>query len=595
MQLLSTFRQVFAIMRADPSIAPELPVVRRLAIRAILWMMLTEFFLVLQVYPVKYFIDELSRPAPRVDRLLIIAGVLAVLYKTGAFFRNRMSQWRNSTQWRMWRVWWGYGMRRLLRLSSDFHTAHGTGEKESMVTKNIIKFEVMIDELVFDTIPVSLRIGFTTVLMFFIGVPFGMLSMLTMVAYYVVAMRSEKAITPQRNEYRVRIKEVERFGSEITANWRTIKEMGREEDFSDRNDQLLMDFWRDEVPRHKRYLKYFTRQDDVVTCSRALLYALIGVLALWSRRPELGTIVLATTWMERSYSNYSRYSEFQARLNEGLESLRELLDLICLPPTIQQPQDPQYPEKVQGHVVFDNISFRYPEAEECSIRSVSFEAKSSTATALVGPSGCGKSTLMALLQRMYDPNEGNILIDGIDLRSLDYSRYRREGLSIVSQDIQLFDTTILENIRMSKPDATDEEVVEAAKLAFAHKFIKKLDKGYHTMVGEDGVRLSGGQKQRIAIARALLRQPAILIMDEATSALDALSQKEVQRAIEALIAKRKCTIFIIAHRFSTIMCADQVVVLDEGGIAEIGTHEELNRMNGLYSKLRAMEADGLLD
>ncbi len=595
MSLPGELRQLLSTLREDPSIAPEIPVIRRMATKAMAWLMLTEFFLVVQVFPLKYFIDELSRDNPRVSRLLFVAVALGVLYKSGAFLRARMSAARNSTQWRMWRVWWGVGHARELSLSADWHTAHGTGEKESLVAKNIIKFEAMIDELLFDTLPVTLRITFTTAIMFYIGWPYGLLSLLTMVVYYVVMMRSERAVTPMRKDFRDRLKVIEKFGTEITANWRTIKEMGREKDFCAINDKLLMDFWRDEVPRHKRYLKYFTRQDDVVTYSRAALYALIGLLAYKTGQVELGTIVLATTWMERSYSNYARYSEFQMRLNEGLESLRELVQLMLLPPTIQQPTKPEYPEPITGEVIFDDVKFRYPDAEECSLRGVSFKVPACTVTAIVGPSGCGKSTLMKLTQREYDPDSGHILVDDIDLKSIDYNRYRRYGISIVSQDVQLFDTTILENIRMSRPEATEEEVIEAAKLANAHEFILELPNGYHTGVGENGVRLSGGQKQRIAIARALLRHPAILILDEATSALDALSQREVQITIERLIELRHCTIFIIAHRFSTIMCADQVVVLDKGLVAEIGTHEELNRLNGLYKRLRDMEANGLLD
>lgn len=595
MSLRQEFRMLLSTLRMDPSISPELPVIRRLAVKATLWLMLTEFFLVLQAFPVKYFIDELSSPSPSIRRLLAIAGTIAVLYKLGTFFRARMSAARNSLQWRMWRVWWGFGHRQELRLSADWHTAHGTGEKESLVAKNIIKFEAMIDQLVFDTLPVTLRIGFTTMLMFFISWVYGLLSLLTMAVYFAVMMRSEKAIDPLRDDFRDRLKAIEKYGTQLTSNWRTIKEMGREEDFSDTNDRMLLDFWRDEVPRHQQYLKYFIRQDDVVTYSRAMLYGLIGLMTYLTGQVELGTIVLATAWMERSYSNYGRYEEFQMRLNEGLKSLHELINLINLPPTIQQPLNPVYPESMEGRVVFDDVQFRYPDAKRDSIKGVSFKVEPYTATAFVGSSGCGKSTLMKLVQREYDPTGGRILVDDIDVKSLDYNRYRRQGISIVSQDIQLFDTTILENIRMSRPKATVAEVIKAAKLAFAHEFVSELPAGYYTEVGENGIRLSGGQKQRIAIARALLRNPAILILDEATSALDALSQREVQKSIEALIATRRCTIFIIAHRFSTIMCADQVVVLEKGKLAEIGTHEELTKLNGLYKRLRDMEADGLLD
>lgn len=501
---------------------------------------------------------------------------------------------RDIVMWRMWRVWWGYGHRVLLRLSTDWHVMNGTGEKESLVSKNIIKFESMVDELMFNTIPAALRITFTTLFMLSIGWMYALISLVTMCAYAFMVRRTEKVLEPLRKKQRMRIKVIERFGSELNKNWRTIKEIGREEDFSDENDALLLYFCEFEEERNATAMDQFMHQSDVVSTSRMLLYGLIGLSVVW-HAPQLGIIVLATEWMGRSYSNFGRFAEFQQRLSEGLESMRELVALMCLPPTVQQPAAPVWPEAIRGRVGFHDVSFRYPDAEECALSGVDFVADPYTATALVGSSGCGKSTLMGLLQRLHDPTEGSVLVDGIDLSQLDYNRYRREAISVVSQDVQLFDGTIMHNIRVSKPDATDAEVMEAARLAYADEFIVKQPNGYQTEIGENGIRLSGGQKQRIAIARALLRKPAILILDEATSALDAISQHWVQESINDLIKRREVTIFIIAHRFSTIESADQVVVLDDGRVAEIGTHAELQRRNGLYARLRAMETKGLLD
>jgi ABC-type multidrug transport system fused ATPase/permease subunit len=276
--------------------------------------------------------------------------------------------------------------------------------------------------------------------------------------------------------------------------------------------------------------------------------------------------------------------------------LRELAAFIQLPPTVQSPGMPEWPHKVKGRVMFNDVTFTYPDACNDAIAGFALQVEPYTTTAFVGPSGCGKTTLMSLLMREYDPSSGEILVDGVDLRAYDYGRYRREMVAMVSQTIDLFDRSIADNIRLGKPGASDEEVLEAARLAGAHEFIMRTTDGYATQVGENGIRLSGGQKQRLAIARALIRRPAILIMDEATSSLDAKVQEEVQANLNALMASRTCTIFVIAHRLSTVMSADRVVVIEAGTVSAIGTHEELQKMNGLYKELCDLELKrGILD
>ena len=217
-----------------------------------------------------------------------------------------------------------------------------------------------------------------------------------------------------------------------------------------------------------------------------------------------------------------------------------------------------------------------------ALHDVTLEAAPGQMVAFVGPSGAGKSTIANLIPRFYDVTEGSIKIDGIDIRDVTLDSLRNQ-IGIVPQETMLFSTTVGENIRYGRLDATDEEVVEAAKDANAHEFIMELPDGYATKIGERGLNLSGGQRQRIAIARAILKNPRILILDEATSALDTESEKIVQAALDRLMIGR--TSFVIAHRLSTIFEADQIVVIDNGHVSEHGTHAELLALNGLYSNL----------
>ncbi len=237
---------------------------------------------------------------------------------------------------------------------------------------------------------------------------------------------------------------------------------------------------------------------------------------------------------------------------------------------------------IRDEIVFNNVSFVYPGTKREVLNNINFKIKKGELVAIVGKSGAGKTTLVDMLPRFNRPTGGNILFDNIDVNDATLKSLRG-NIGIVSQDIILFNETVRGNIALGKPDATDEEIIESAKAAFAHEFIKEMPDGYDTVIGEKGVRLSGGQKQRISIARALLKNPSILILDEATSSLDTASEIIVQKALDNLMTNR--TTFVIAHRLSTVRKADKILVLDKAGIVEIGRHEELVRNGGIYQCL----------
>jgi ATP-binding cassette subfamily B protein len=238
-------------------------------------------------------------------------------------------------------------------------------------------------------------------------------------------------------------------------------------------------------------------------------------------------------------------------------------------------------------LMFDRVSFSYPSrATQRALDNFSLQVEQGKVFALVGPSGAGKSTVLELLQRFYDPQEGAVLLDGVDIRQLSPQDLRQQ-LAVVQQQPALFSADVMRNIRYGKPDASDEEVMAAAKSAYAHDFITALPEGYKTDLGEKGAKLSGGQRQRIAIARAILKNPRILLLDEATSALDAESEYQIQRALESLMQDR--TTIIIAHRLATVLHADSIAVMDGGQLVAQGDHKTLLTTSPLYARLAQLQ------
>ncbi|MEM9147921.1 MAG: ABC transporter ATP-binding protein [Pseudomonadota bacterium] len=301
---------------------------------------------------------------------------------------------------------------------------------------------------------------------------------------------------------------------------------------------------------------------------------------------EIGVFFSFLTALMMAGDPARRLAQLNVALRQHLAGVRFLYDLLDTKSPVREAEGAPDLVVRAGAVTFEAVAFTHPQAERTAVAGLSFRAEGGRTTALVGPSGGGKSTALALIERFHDPDQGRILIDGQDIRSVSLASLRA-SLAMVSQETFLFDATVAENIAMGRPGASPAAVREAARAAEAHGFIKGLPAGYDTPLGEGGGRLSGGQRQRIAIARAVLRDAPILLLDEATAALDAETEAAVQVALERLAKGR--TVLVIAHRLATVRQADQLLVLDQGRVVEAGSHASLSRANGLYARLAALQ------
>ena len=299
-----------------------------------------------------------------------------------------------------------------------------------------------------------------------------------------------------------------------------------------------------------------------------------------------GSLIAFLVYTVNISNPVKRLGQVYGSIQRAVAAAERVFDVLDLEPEIQDAPDAQELPAVQGRVTFENVSFEYRDGEP-ALRNLSIDIQPGHILAIVGPSGAGKSTVANLLPRFYDPQSGVIRIDGVDIRRVTV-RSLREQIAMVPQDTSLFNGSIYDNILYGRLDATREEILAAAASANAHEFIMKLPAGYDTQIGERGCQLSGGQRQRIAIARAILKNPRILILDEATSALDAESESLVQDALDKLMVGR--TTFVIAHRLSTIQRADTIIALEKGCMVECGSHSELLEAGGLYCKLYHLQS-----
>lgn len=312
---------------------------------------------------------------------------------------------------------------------------------------------------------------------------------------------------------------------------------------------------------------------------------IVGARGLVSKTIVVADLVTFLLYINNFIEPVKKLINFTEMFQNGYSGFDRFLEMMSIAPDIKDEEDAVSVDRLEGSIEFNDVSFRYSDSDEDVLKNVNLDVKAGEYMALVGPSGVGKTTLCSLIPRFYEVTGGNIKIDGMDICKIKLDDLRN-NIGIVQQDVYLFAGTIMENIRYGNPDATDEDVIRAARRANAHEFIMSFPDGYDTDIGQRGAKLSGGQKQRISIARVFLKNPPVLIFDEATSALDNESEKVVQQSLEDLARNR--TTFVIAHRLTTIRNARRILVLTEKGIEEQGTHEELLAKKGVYESLYNM-------
>ncbi len=373
---------------------------------------------------------------------------------------------------------------------------------------------------------------------------------------------------------------------ETLGGIRVIKAFNASKFFFNRYSDQDLDYTKNNISVQRRYdLSSPVSETIGITVSALLLW--LGGKMVFSGELDPEFFLGYFTIFSQLIPPFKGFSNALYAAQKGMASLERIQELVTAPVVVEDPKNPKTP-KFDSTLELANVGFSYVEGSEV-LSNVSLKINKGETIAFVGPSGAGKTTITDLIARFYDVSSGGILLDGIDIREFNQEDLR-QLVGIVNQESILFNDTIRNNIALGRPELTIEQVESAAKAAYAHDFIMEMEKGYESEIGERGGKLSGGQKQRLSIARALLKDPEILILDEATSALDSQSEKAVQMALESLMRNR--TSLVVAHRLSTVMHADKIVVLEKGKIIEIGKHQELIAKGGLYAKLIQLQELG---
>ncbi len=481
---------------------------------------------------------------------------------------------------------------KLVALDLGYHERENTGAKIVKIERGVDKISQFLGNVFWEVAPTLIQLLLTLVALFWVEWRIGLSFLIFAPLYMIVTYFANKRMYPVRKEIYKDYEAASGKMGQAIININAVQSFVQEKRELSEFDKIKVKVRDNEDKQYGWMMKITLGRNMIVDIGRVVVLFL-GVYFVYRGALTVGTLIFAFTLSEKAYISLYRLSRFYDRMEEGREGVDRLLKLFNSTSSIINRKNGFKPKNIKGEIKFVNTAFYYGDNKKPAISNLNFKITPGCVVALVGPSGGGKTTIARLIYRHYDPQVGQVLLDNKDLRAYDLQSFRK-FLGIVPQEVEIFDLSVRENIAYAKPHATVNEIIAAARIANAEEFINKLDKGYDTMVGERGVRLSGGQRQRLGIARAILANPRILIFDEATSNLDSQSEVLIQDAMEKISRGR--TMIIIAHRLSTIKKADKIIVLENGQIAEQGSHSELAQVKGgLYAKLLKLQALGEVD
>ena len=504
----------------------------------------------------------------------LVGGLIGVLQ---SYFSNRISQsimfdLRNQL------------FDRVLKQSMAFFTGTRTGDVMSRLSNDVNGVQSVVSDTIFSLVNNVVILASTVVLMFALDWKLTIAALLVLPAFLLPTRQVGKATFQARKATQGKLSEMTAYMQETLgiSGMQLVKAFVRQTAetlrFRKLNDELrLLNIRQSMIGRW-----FFMLMGVLGTAGPAVLWLFGGYLVVTGQE-SLGTVVtFATVLLGRLYGPVGSLANLQVNVVGSLALFQRIFEYMDLPVVIDQKADGIHLDQARGQVEFEQVTFRYGTNDRPALKDVSFKIEPGQLAALVGPTGAGKTTITNLLPRFYDPQLGAVRLDGYDVRDLTLESLGRQ-VGMVFQDTFLFHASIRDNLLYAKPDATEAEMVAAAKAAYIHDFIASLPEGYDTVVGERGHRLSGGEKQRVAIARVILKDPRVLILDEATSNLDSESEHLIQVALRPLFEGR--TSLVIAHRLSTILAADVILVIDHGEVVEQGRHADLLQQGGLYARL----------